>query len=282
MGADNGHPTSLPLTAIVVGERVRKDPGDIRSLAESIRRRGLLHALVITPDRRLVAGFRRIAAMRYLGWPESPVRVVDSLEDALSVLAAELEENTERTDLTPEEAVLTTRRIEAMVKKAAKERQKEHGKTAPGKPKNTSGKLPEVKQAKGDSRDMLGAAVGLSGKTLEKAAAVIAGAEKKPELRPIVDQMNRTGNVNGAFKKLVAAVTPPAEKEAKAQERGRNLWGKTFDEILLLVNSFDRGGGVGGVMAGWERDRIGRAMNQADRIIAGLQSLRDEMEGLLR
>ena len=45
--------------------------------------------------------------------------------------------------------------------KAAKERQKEHGGTAPGKQKNTSGKLTG---SDGDARDAAGKALGVSGR----------------------------------------------------------------------------------------------------------------------
>jgi len=62
--------------------------------------------------------------------------------------------------------------LEPVEKKAAKERQKEHAKTAPGQAKNTSGKFPEVK--KGQSRDKVAKAVGMDAKTLKKAKAVVA------------------------------------------------------------------------------------------------------------
>lgn len=54
----------------------------------------------------------------------------------------------------------------------AKERQKEHGKTAPGKPKNTSGNISGSDS--GDARDKAAATVGVSGKLVDAAAKVIA------------------------------------------------------------------------------------------------------------
>ncbi len=47
-------------------------------------------------------------------------------------------------DSTPSEAVSLGLRIEELERPRAKERQKEHGGTAPGRPRNTSGKLPKV------------------------------------------------------------------------------------------------------------------------------------------
>jgi|CXWL01.1.fsa_nt_gi hypothetical protein len=58
--------------------------------------------------------------------------------------------------------------IEAIERPKAKERQKEHGKTAPGRNKNTGGKLPPVKEK---TRDAVGSALGMSGKTYERAKA---------------------------------------------------------------------------------------------------------------
>jgi len=62
-------------------------------------------------------------------------------------------------------------KIEDRERKAAKERQKDHGGTAPGKSKNTSEKFTGVK--KGDARDKIAKAVGnVSGVTYERAKKV--------------------------------------------------------------------------------------------------------------
>ena len=47
---------TFPISAIQVGKRHRKDLGDIRALARSIQEIGLLHPVVIRPDRKLIAG----------------------------------------------------------------------------------------------------------------------------------------------------------------------------------------------------------------------------------
>ena len=63
------------------------------------------------------------------------------------------------------------------------------------------GKLPE--SARGDRRDKLAAVVGVSGRTLEKAKAVVEAAEQDPKrFGRLLFQMDRTGNVHGAFKEL--------------------------------------------------------------------------------
>jgi ParB family chromosome partitioning protein len=44
----------LRIDEILIGDRVRKDMGDIESLAESMKRHGLLHPVVVKTDGTLV------------------------------------------------------------------------------------------------------------------------------------------------------------------------------------------------------------------------------------
>jgi ParB-like nuclease domain len=59
--------TVLPLDAIKIGKRRRADLGDIKQLAHNIAEIGLLHPIVVTSDKTLVAGTRRIMAFKALG-----------------------------------------------------------------------------------------------------------------------------------------------------------------------------------------------------------------------
>ena len=102
--AENGRMlnlNSVRIDEIQIGDRFRKDLGDISGLAASIADIGLLHPVVITPDKYLIAGQRRIAACRSLGWIEVPVNIVDLAQ----VERGEYDENTCRKDFTPSEAV---------------------------------------------------------------------------------------------------------------------------------------------------------------------------------
>lgn len=88
---------------IEIGERRREKLGPIASLADSIERNGLLHPLVVTEENVLVAGRRRLAAMEKLGWKKVPVRRFEKMSpDELRAL--ELEENTQRLDLSDYES----------------------------------------------------------------------------------------------------------------------------------------------------------------------------------
>lgn len=87
----------LPIDAIVVEEDRRRDPGDVTELAGSINEIGLLNPVTVDGDRRLIAGWRRLCAVRQLGWQTVPARVVvcDPVRHALM----ELDENLERLEL---------------------------------------------------------------------------------------------------------------------------------------------------------------------------------------
>ena len=203
INASVGFVYQLPIGSIIVGERHRKDLGDVNALADSIRLLGVLQPVVVTSDYRLVAGRRRLEAVRKLGWPNIPVRIATNLNSALLALTAERDENTCRKDFAPSEAVSIGKALEELEKPKAKERQREHGGTAPGKAKDTGGKFPPVT---GKTRDKVAEAVGMSGRTYEKAKAVVEAAEEHPELQPVVEEMDRTGKVDPAFKKAAGRV----------------------------------------------------------------------------
>ena len=205
----------LSVKDIVVGERHRKDMGDLDALVKSIGDVGLLQPIAVRPDNLLVSGERRLEAVKKLGWDVVPVRIVFNLDEVLQLLKAERDENTCRKDFTPEEAVAIGLAIEEMEKPKAKERQAQ----AKGKPQGTK-KSEEVScvnftQQNGRTRDKVAEAVGMSGPTYEKAKRVVEAAESDPEqFGPIKEEMNKTGNVNGAFKKL-----PPERKKAPRSKK---------------------------------------------------------------
>jgi ParB family chromosome partitioning protein len=183
---------------IVIGDRHRKEVGDLDALAESIREVGLLHPVVVTPDKKLVAGSRRLAAVKKLGWTKVPVHVVRGLSDAVQSLRAERDENACRKEFAPTEVADLGRKLEELERPAAKERQAEAGPAdGPGKKATASGKLPAG--AAGDTRDRVAAAFGISGKTYEKIKAVVEAAKEHPEeYGKLVEQMDQTGKVDAA------------------------------------------------------------------------------------
>jgi N6-adenosine-specific RNA methylase IME4 len=168
-------------------------------MAQSIASVGLLHPIVITPDNTLIAGRRRMEACKSLGWDEIPVTVLD----ISAIVRGEFDENTLHKDFTPSEQVAIADAIEAYEREAAKKRQQEHGKTAPGRHKITGANLAPVIPT-GKVRDHVAKAAGTGRTTLQRARAVVEAAKAEPQkFQPLQEEMDRTGRVNGVYKKFV-------------------------------------------------------------------------------
>ena len=94
----------LPIEAIVVGERFRVEYKDMEELCSSIAAHGLIQYPVVDQDNNLVAGGRRLEALRRLGWSNIPV-VRKNFMNPLKLREMELEENIQRCDFTWQEEV---------------------------------------------------------------------------------------------------------------------------------------------------------------------------------
>ena len=71
-------PARMPIDLIRVGDRIRKDMGDLDSLAANINELGLLQPIVVFSDGRLILGARRLRAVQKLGWKMIPVIVIEN------------------------------------------------------------------------------------------------------------------------------------------------------------------------------------------------------------
>jgi ParB family chromosome partitioning protein len=109
--------TKLPLSAILVSDRLRADYGDheMESLCSSLERLGLIQPIVVNQSKQLIAGGRRLAAATALGWTEIDVVYRETLsQDELHEL--ELEENLQRKEMTWQERVLSVAKIHYLKK----------------------------------------------------------------------------------------------------------------------------------------------------------------------
>ena len=206
-------PREVRIDEISLGDRHRKDLGDIRSLADSIDSIGLIHPPVVTPDNRLVAGERRLAAVRSLGWETVPVTVVHTLNGLPDLLQAECDENTCRKDFAPTEAASIRRAVaEALAPIAAENKATAiRERDDKGRAKSTGGKLPPVARPP-KTRDIAAKGTGYSGRTLDKVDAVVAVAESEAFPEPVkevareaIQEMDVTGNVSKAHQKVTEA-----------------------------------------------------------------------------
>jgi ParB family chromosome partitioning protein len=213
------HSNSKPIAIhdIVVGDRYRKDLGDLGPLKTSITEIGLLHPVVIDGDRRLLVGGRRLEACKQLGILTIPAVVAESLSDLRHRVMAERDENKCREPFKPSEMVALGKAIEESYRPIV-EAAKEEGVKKGGKNRHSFGQnLPKPKAKRDESKrtsSVAAAASLVSRETYRKAAEVVGAAERDPERYAVlVEQMDRTGKVNKAYSEL--------RKAKKKDERDR-------------------------------------------------------------
>ena len=116
----------IDIDKIKVENRIRKDFGNIAELAEDIKQNGLINPPVVIAESdgtfTLLAGERRLRAMRSLGYKQVEVRTWGSLTDEQK-LNIEISENEVRKDFSKSERIEYARRLEKIEALRAKERQ---------------------------------------------------------------------------------------------------------------------------------------------------------------
>ena len=101
------------IDAVVVGERIRSDLGELEPLMESLRRHGQFSPILVTRDSELIAGHRRLESTRRLGWSSIEAVVLDQATDE-TLLELEIEENVQRKQLSNEELAAAVARLERL------------------------------------------------------------------------------------------------------------------------------------------------------------------------
>lgn len=102
----------LPISLIKVPDNIRANLDDIEELASSIISHGLLQPLVVSKvggQFELVAGQRRLAALRSLEITEAPVRIINANLDQIAIL--KLVENIQRKELSGVDEVLAVSKL---------------------------------------------------------------------------------------------------------------------------------------------------------------------------
>jgi ParB family chromosome partitioning protein len=105
----------VPLTDIVIRERVRQDIGDLTPLMESMQKHGQLNPINITRENELIAGHRRLLSAKELGWTYIDALIIDR-DSQIEKLQLELEENVHRKDFSPEELLAGYRKLEKLLR----------------------------------------------------------------------------------------------------------------------------------------------------------------------
>jgi hypothetical protein len=272
----------VKIAEIKIGLRARKDSGNIQSLAKSIEAMGLIHPIAVSPDGGLIAGFRRIEAFKLLGRDEIPHRVIASLDDALKILQAERDENTERKPFNPSEALELAERLEPLEREAAKGRKEKAGfrKSAAVTPmKSAMENFSTV--SRGRASDKIASAVGLSRPTLAKIKAVSEAAKQNPErYQPLVEEMDRTGKVDRVSKqfgrmKAEEAGPIPAEVSRRNPEW---RWTMAFHDLYKFMNSTRDAGGIEKLVTSWPGKARAKYLEEIRKVITVLQQWASYLE----
>ena len=240
--------TTIRIESIRVEGRFRKDLGDLDELAKSIAKVGLLHAVVVTKDNRLVAGERRIEAARRLGWQVIDARVVDNLTDAVALLEAERDENECRKQKTVSELVALAAALEELEAERIALRKHEDavraGRIRQGTEPPRGSEEPRAERA----RDIAGRAVGLPPTSYFKAKTVVEAAkdeslpeEDKAIAEQALAEMDETGSIAPAYEKVKgirdASLGAPQKSTIGSASKQR----KVIDAAVVKLSGLSHG-----------------------------------------
>jgi len=173
---------------IKIGDRFRRDLGDIGGMADSIKEVGLLQPILVNTDLQLISGIRRLAAHRHLGREQILARVLD-IEDPV---LASIEEDRSRKPLLATEKYAVTEMLRGKMTDEAWRR------------RGLGRKLAEA-EAKGRVDDILARHVGISRPTLRKICVMSTASKQNPErYAAIVEDLDRDGKVDRHYKEYLA------------------------------------------------------------------------------
>lgn len=184
------------IDSIIVGARFRKDPGDLTQLIESIDHRGLLQPITITPEGVLVCGWRRMEAVRRLGWKSLNVWVRSGISDQLNALLSQQDDNMLHKPLSELEKAAMYRELKALRHEEGERRKRATQFGGPDSSGLTGPAPGAAPGATGDAR--LQAAMALTGtasyNTHERVCALMDWAARKatpPEIRAMANDALR-------------------------------------------------------------------------------------------
>ncbi len=206
----------LSIDKIIVSDRIRKDFGDVEELAADIKQNGLINAIAVTSDYRLIAGERRLRAHMFLGLKEIAVRVLDA-SDPEHQLRLEISENEHRKEFTFSERVEWGRRLEEVERLKAKERM--------------SGKQENFPEQSGQVRDIVAEQTGFgSGKQYDKAKFIMENAT--PE---IIQQLD--SGLISTHKAFVETRERLEKEKFEAEERAEQAESELYELKQQYRNS---------------------------------------------
>lgn len=181
-----------------------------------------------------------------------------------SATAYVISANLRRRHLTPSQLATVAAELLPEFKKEAKERQREHGKTAPGKKANTP-----ANSGGSEARDAAAAAVGVSHTYVDQASAL---EEKAPELFVRVKAGEIT--LSKAVREVRKAEAPTVEEEVDRQPGMK--WARLIADLGTLALSVNKHG-ISRIAAKWTAERKRAVRGQIKRLIEQLSKITEEL-----
>lgn len=181
---------TINIEDIEISDRARKEYGDIKELANSIKESGLINPLAVQKVNegekpfKLLAGERRLMAKKLNGDTTTPVRIYPSTITRLEAKSVELAENFYRKDFTWLELIKNQKEIHDLM-------QELHGKKISTLPDSTGWSM-------ADTADLVGRSKQSVSKDLRVANAVelmpelFAGCKNKLEAEKILNKMEES------------------------------------------------------------------------------------------
>ena len=214
---------SLPVVNIMVGDRIRKENGAIDELADSIRERGLINPITVmeltSGGYQLIAGLRRLEAIKLLGTTEIRATVLSPME-ADDALMTEIAENEQRKEFTLAERLEYADKIRVVEKEKARQRQLRY--SSEKRNELVVGNCPP-QDATGKVRDIVAEKAGFTSSRQMRRAETVAS--KRPELLDKIDAGEES--IYGAYKIVTGqekpAFTPDASLENAPVVPGHKL-----------------------------------------------------------
>ncbi|KQW42628.1 hypothetical protein ASC77_23475 [Nocardioides sp. Root1257] len=229
------------LDSIVVGTRYRKDPGDLTKLMDSINELGLLQPVTITPDGVLICGWRRLEAVRRLGWRSMNVWVRSGISGKLESLMAQRDDNELHLSLNELEKATLYRELKQISAEEGERRKQATqfgaGQSAP----NTGGAPGAPPGATGKARRQ--AAMAITGKasynTHERVCALMDWASRKatpPEIRTMANDALRKIENGEPIKPLYQEVKAAYDETQAIQPEVETELARLAREALERIN----------------------------------------------
>ena len=196
---------TIPLSEIEIGSRFRKDYGDIDQLCYSIKKNGLINPVAVGVAEKmsisrettlpyiLLAGGRRMMALKEMGYTDIPVNIYDQSLTELDFRAIEMAENFDRKEMSYEEELRLKLEVDRLQKEI-------HGEKI--------GKAPDAPGwSSADTAKLLKESPATVSRDLQLAKAM----EAYPEL-----DLDKCKNKNEALKRLKSVGKILANKHAAA------------------------------------------------------------------